>query len=123
MTGKSCFLCFFFILFLGLLFVISDTISHAVIDTSSHGKRQAFIGVCPPFYIRDMNGVIINPVKNQNVNEPYSPKQTCGLTGCHNYDRITKGYHFQQSKDEAPGGELTKLYQWVLSPGQYGGRW
>lgn len=121
MTGKSRILCF--ILFVGLLVILRDTISNDVLATSSIDKTQAFMGVCPPFFIRDMNGVIINPVKNQNVNEPYSPKQTCGLTGCHNYERITKGYHFQQGKDEEANEEMRSLYQWVLSPGQYGGRW
>jgi len=86
-------------------------------------KSASFIGVCPPFFIKDEQGVLINPVKGENAEVPYSPKQTCGTSGCHDYEKITKGYHFQQGKDEAPGKELTKLYQWVLSPGQYGGRW
>ena len=122
MTGRSFILCFF-LLFVGLIAVFSDTISHAVLAISSIGKSQDFIGVCPPFFIRDMNGVVINPVKSQNANEPYSPKQTCGLTGCHNYKKITKGYHFQQGKDEEANEELKSLYHWVLTPGQYGGRW
>ena len=84
---------------------------------------KSFMGVCPPFFIRDDNGAIINPVKNENADVPYSPKQTCGLAGCHNYEKITKGYHFQQGKDEEANEELKSLYQWVLSPGQYGGRW
>ena len=86
-------------------------------------NNKSFVGVCPPFFIRDEAGAIINPVKNQNVDMPYSPKQTCGLTGCHNYEKITEGYHFQQGKDEEANEELRILYQWVLSPGQYGGRW
>ena len=123
MTGKSCILCFFFILVVGLLTVLSDTTSIAVLARSPIGKSQSFMGVCPPFFIRDTKGDIINPVKNQNANEPYSPKQTCGLAGCHNYEKITKGYHFQQGKDEEANEELKNLYHWVLSPGQYGGRW
>jgi len=87
------------------------------------GKSESFVGVCPPFFVRDEQGAIINPVKGGNAGVPYSPKQTCGTAGCHDYEKITNGYHFQQGKDEAPGKELTKLYQWVLSPGQYGGRW
>ena len=84
---------------------------------------KVFSGVCPPFFLRDEQGQIINPVKNENATIPYSPKQTCGLSGCHDYDKITKGYHFQQGKDEQPSQKLKDLYQWVLSPGQYGGRW
>jgi len=123
MTGKSGFLCFFFILVVGLLTVLSDAISNAVLARSSIGKSQNFMGVCPPFFIRDESGAVINPVKNQNTGVPYSPKQTCGLAGCHNYKKITEGYHFQQGKDEKANEELKNLYQWVLSPGQYGGRW
>jgi hypothetical protein len=81
------------------------------------------VGVCPPFFIRDDSGAVINPVKNRNTDVPYSPKQTCGLAGCHDYEKITRGYHFQQGKDEKANEELKNLYQWVLSPGQYGGRW
>ena len=123
MAGKNCIQCFFFILILGLLAVLSDAISNAVLAGSPIGETQNFTGVCPPFFIRDANGVIINPAKNQHANKPYSPKQTCGLTGCHNYEKITKGYHFQQGKDEEANEELKNLYHWVLSPGQYGGRW
>lgn len=84
---------------------------------------EPFIGVCPPFFIRDERGAVINPVNMQNAEVPYSPRQTCGTAGCHDYEKITKGYHFQQGKDEEANEELRSLYQWVLSPGQYGGRW
>ncbi len=55
-------------------------------------------GVCPPFHLRDEEGNIINPMSGENVDKPYSPKQTCGQ--CHDYDKITQGYHFMQGKDE-----------------------
>jgi len=87
------------------------------------GKRDNFSGVCPPFFLRDESGMIINPVTRENEKAPYSPKQTCGVSGCHSYDTITAGYHFQQGKDEPAGPDLTRLYPWVVSPGQYGGRW
>ncbi|MCX8118655.1 MAG: hypothetical protein N3G78_12070 [Desulfobacterota bacterium] len=32
---------------------------------------------------------------------PYSPKKTCGA--CHDYDQITKGYHFQQGRLDGSG--------------------
>ncbi len=85
--------------------------------------KQPFTGVCPPFFIRDDAGSVINPVTGENADKPYSPRQTCGISGCHNYKKITQGYHFQQGKDEKPSEKLASLYQWVLSPGQYGGRW
>lgn len=94
-----------------------------IVSAFAVSPPKAFNGVCPPFFIRDESGAIINPVSMQNTNKPYSPKQTCGLAGCHNYKKITKGYHFQQGKDEQPSQKLKDLYQWVLSPGQYGGRW
>ena len=104
------------VLIIGIIFFL---------NTSAEGKpvNKPFSGVCPPFFLRDEQGQIINPVKNENATIPYSPKQTCGTAGCHNYDKITKGYHFQQGKDEQPNQKLKSLYQWVLSPGQYGGRW
>jgi hypothetical protein len=78
-------------------------------------------GVCPPFYLYDEDGNIIDPVKGLNADKPYSPKQTCGK--CHDYDKITEGYHFQQGKDETASGALAERYQWVSHPGNYGGNW
>ena len=81
-------------------------------------------GVCPPFELRDVYGRTIDPVHNINASEPYSPRATCGA--CHNYDRITAGFHFQQGLDEMDGArteELRERYPWLLSPGDYGGRW
>lgn len=87
------------------------------------GTAFGFSGVCPPFFLRDDAGAVINPTKGENADKPYSPRQTCGTSGCHNYEKITQGYHFQQGKDEKPSKKLASLYQWVVSPGQYGGRW
>ncbi len=78
-------------------------------------------GVCPPFYLYDENGNIIDPVKGVNADKPYSPKQTCGK--CHDYNKITEGFHFQQGKDETASGTLADRYQWVSHPGNYGGNW
>ena len=36
-----------------------------------------------------------------NSKTPYSPKKTCGV--CHDYDRITNGYHFQQGRTDGMG--------------------
>ena len=108
-----------------MVIVVVLDISFPAVAGSKTGKDNdgGFVGVCPPFFIRDEKGVPINPVKGENAEVPYSPKQTCGTVGCHDYEKITRGYHFQQGKDEKPSREITKLYQWVLSPGQYGGRW
>lgn len=57
-------------------------------------------GVCPPFHLRTENGEIINPRTGENATLPYSPKQTCGQ--CHDYDLITRGFHFTQGAGEAP---------------------
>jgi len=105
-----------------LVFTIG--IETALFLTGFHASAdQLFTGVCPPFFLKDDTGTVINPVTGKNTGKPYSPKQTCGTKGCHNYDKITQGYHFQQGKDENPNPKMTSLYQWVLSPGQYGGRW
>jgi len=78
-------------------------------------------GVCPPFNLYDEDGSIIDPVNGVNADKPYSPKQTCGK--CHDYDKITQGFHFQQGKDETASGILAERYQWVSNPGNYGGNW
>ncbi len=79
------------------------------------------IGVCPPFHLLDEKGNVVDPVGGVNANAPYSPKQTCGK--CHDYGKITSGYHFRQGKGEAVSAEFKEKYPWVTSPGRYGGRW
>ncbi len=53
---------------------------------------------------------------------PYSPEQTCGA--CHDYDAITKAYHFQIGATEVNDNWGKKHpqfhYDRLLSPGQYG---
>lgn len=78
-------------------------------------------GVCPPFFLYDEDGIVIDPVHGVNADKPYSPKQTCGK--CHDYDKITQGFHFQQGKDEEADSLLKSRYQWVSHPGNYGGNW
>ncbi len=77
--------------------------------------------VCPPFFLRDEAGNVINPVTGENPDKPYSPKQTCGA--CHDYERITQGFHFQQGTDEQRPKVLGDRCQWVSTPGNYGGSW
>lgn len=88
---------------------------------STKGRSATPSGACPPFHLRDELGAIIDPVHGINHTQPYSPKQTCG--GCHDYAKITEGYHFQQGKDEQATREMSERYQWVSSPGDYGGNW
>ncbi|MBL0161899.1 MAG: hypothetical protein IPP47_33315 [Bryobacterales bacterium] len=85
-------------------------------------QRQPF-GVCPPFPLRDEAGNVINPAADPKVSLPYSPKKTCGASGCHDYDKITQGFHFQQGKGEKLPKEFAARYQWTSSPGNYGGNW
>ena len=80
-------------------------------------------GVCPPFKLRDEQGNIIDPRSGLNASAPYSPRQTCGAVGCHNYDLITEGFHFTQGRGEPLPPEYAARYAWVKYPGNYGGNW
>jgi hypothetical protein len=81
------------------------------------------MGVCPPFPLRDEAGNAIDPVKGMNATAPYSPRQTCGAAGCHDYQKITEGFHFTQGKGEKVPQMMADRYAWVTSPGNYGGNW
>jgi len=87
------------------------------------GEPVKAMGVCPPFPLRDEAGNIIDPVKGVNDTVPYSPRQTCGLSGCHDYAKITEGFHFTQGKGEKVPAAMAERYAWVTSPGNYGGNW
>ena len=55
--------------------------------------------------------------------DPYSPRRTCGA--CHDYEQITKGYHFQQGRTDGSGkidirDTFNPKYPWDLSSGMYG---
>jgi len=81
------------------------------------------MGVCPPFPLRDEAGNVIDPTKGVNDTVPYSPRQTCGTSGCHDYGKITEGFHFAQGKGEQVPAAMAERYAWVTSPGNYGGNW
>ncbi len=81
------------------------------------------MGVCPPFPLRDEVGNMIDPTKGVNDTVPYSPRQTCGASGCHDYAKITEGFHFTQGKGEKVPAAMAERYAWVTSPGNYGGNW
>lgn len=100
--------------------LLALTLAASMLDAQP--SRQP-LGVCPPFPLRDEAGNVINPSADPKVSVPYSPKQTCGAKGCHDYDKITQGFHFQQGKGEASPKEFAARYQWTSSPGNYGGNW
>ena len=77
--------------------------------------------VCPPFHLRDEGGNVIDPVKGTNADKPYSPKQTCGK--CHDYEKITRAYHFRMGAGEKPTADMAARCLWVSTPGLYGGNW
>ena len=95
-----------------LIFSIIVTISN---KNKSFSSDNFPYGVCPPFYLLDEDGNIINTKTGENTNKPYSPKKTCGK--CHNYEKITEGYHFTQGKGEEPTPTQIRRYQWALTPG------
>jgi len=81
--------------------------------TAAGAKQRA----CVPFFLKTEDGKIINPLTGENADRPYSPRQTCGA--CHNYDQITKGFHFQQGWDKIKD-DFNKDKPWVLSDGMSG---
>jgi hypothetical protein len=87
----------------------------------STGRKPFPQGVCPPFPLRDEDGNLINPITGQNADKPYSPKKTCGA--CHDYDKITQGYHFTQGWGEEPTDTQKQRCLWALTPGNFGGNW
>ena len=100
---------------------LAQTQASVSVDTAHEHARQDAMGICPPIFLRDENGNVINPVTGVNADVPYSPKQTCGK--CHDYGKITEGFHFMQGKGEKMTAGYAALYPWCTTPGQYGGRW
>lgn len=54
--------------------------------------------------------------------QPYSPKQSCKGSGCHDYDAINHAYHFEMGRDEADDhyGKKRGLPH-LVTPGYFGG--
>lgn len=84
-------------------------------------KHQPTRNVCPPFALLDEEGRAINPATGENADQPYSPAKTCGK--CHDYKKITEGYHFTQGAGEKAPDVLAARCQWVSTPGNFGGTW
>jgi len=118
-----------FVLFIGsviylvFMFLWRDTRIHMDNTPTAPMVGVAAMGVCPPFPLRDEAGNVIDPAKGVNDTVPYSPKQTCGGSGCHDYAKITEGFHFTQGKGEKVPAAMAARYAWVTSPGNYGGNW
>jgi len=57
-----------------------------------------------------------------DTGNPYSPKQTCGTGGCHDYEKIADAYHFDFGREEADDhyGKKRGLPH-LVSPGYFGG--
>ena len=77
---------------------------------------------CPPFYLRDEHGKIIDPTLDSEVCGPVSIEQTCmKCKEIHDPNRVMRGYHFQMGFDEmaaeAAAGERAPLDK---GPGYYG---
>jgi len=97
---------------------LSDTGQRGEADSPASRRPE---GVCPPFHLLDEDGNTIDPVKGTNADKPYSPKQTCGQ--CHDYEKITRAYHFTMGADEKPTPDMAARCGWVTTPGFYGGNW
>ena len=109
----------------GLFIILAITVSTAqnpsLNDLKPAPKEISVEGVCPPFFLYDEEGNVINPVHGINADKPYSPRQTCGK--CHDYNKTTEGFHFQQGRGEKPNPLTAERCLWVTSPGNYGGNW
>ena len=66
-------------------------------------------------WLKNEQGQRITPL--ENLNDPYSPRKTCGL--CHPYSAITSGFHFQQGFDEM-SDSFDPRRPWIYSPGMFG---
>lgn len=75
----------------------------------------------PAINLLDAAGDVIDPIHGENATAPFSTRQTCGM--CHDYDTITKGYHFQMGWDTVSDnfGKASGR-PWSLSNG-FMGRW
>jgi hypothetical protein len=99
-------------IFLGILILMALHLTHPPSIPSQISSHEKII----------LKGFDGNPL-NIDSKIPYSPKRTCG--GCHDYDRITRGYHFQQGRTDGTGkmvisDTFDQKYNWNLSPGMYG---
>ncbi|MCL6520619.1 MAG: hypothetical protein K6T99_12400 [Armatimonadetes bacterium] len=101
----------------------------ALILVIVHGNFQAFSALVQaesldsqtyshvPIELLDENGAKIDP--NAANAKPYSPRRTCGA--CHDYEAISKAYHFQLGADRISDDYGKKVGKpWISSQGQFG---
>ncbi len=86
-------------------------------QTGDRPERRRRVS-CLPFHLRDEDGRIINPIADPDIHVPYSPRRTCGA--CHDYSRITQGYHFQQGATVMADDFGAPDRPWDLSDGMVG---
>ncbi len=88
------------------------SLAHAVVN-----EFDKTVTHVPSFPMLDESG---NNVLDTGL--PYSPKQTCGSGGCHDYEKIADAYHFDFGSKEADDhyGKKRGLPH-LVSPGYYGG--
>jgi hypothetical protein len=95
--------------FVFMLLLFSN--SHAVVNEFDKPVNH------PPIPLLDEKG--FNVLASHN---PYSPKQSCAGSGCHDYEAITHAYHFEMGRDEADDNYGAKRgLPHLVSPGYYGG--
>ncbi len=88
----------------------------AVLTTTGFASAQH-----PAINLMDVEGNVIDPIHDENAEAPFSTKMTCGM--CHDYDEITKGYHFQMGWDVISDDYgVAEGRPWSLSNGLMG-RW
>lgn len=80
---------------------------------------HAYLKTCTTYFLRTDTGEIINPISGENADQPYSTKQTCGI--CHDYEKISKGYHFNMDWDKASDDMYKNTdTPWLVSTGLTG---
>ncbi len=74
----------------------------------------------PPIPLLDEGGQHV-----LDTGKPYSPRQSCAGSGCHDYDKITSAYHFEMGRDETNDqfGSFGKFLggRALAGPGWFGG--
>lgn len=81
----------------------------------------------PPFPLLDENGKHV-----LESGQPYSSRKSCEGSGCHDYDKITHGFHFEQGRNETHDNYGKTRGDWIpkfgfkglpslVGPGYFGG--
>ena len=104
-------LCKDFFLKISLILVSILFLSRAFTCQISEAKT------CGPFFLRSVTGDVINPLTEENDDQPFSSRKTCGA--CHDYEQITKGFHFQQGWERI-SDTFDQERPWILSDGMSG---